>query len=116
MISMDSINKALASRGSALTQADLTVWYERVVAAQAAVGLERVAQLEKWGLQDHDLTTWLTILGEEYGELCKRVNAARFDNDGEDITATQAEAIKHEAKQVAAVAQAIMQVCDWDEA
>jgi hypothetical protein len=30
-------------------------------------------QDEKWGIQSHDFPTWVTILGEEFGEACQEV-------------------------------------------
>lgn len=30
-------------------------------------------QDEKWGIQSHDFPTWITILGEEFGEVCQEV-------------------------------------------
>lgn len=38
------------------------------------VRIERKNQNEKWGVQDHSLSEWCTILGEEFGELCEAVN------------------------------------------
>ena len=39
----------------------------------ADVDDERSRQEEKWGVQRHDLGIWLSILGEEYGEVCEAV-------------------------------------------
>jgi len=40
-------------------------------------------QDDKWGVQSHDFPTWMTILGEEYGESCQEVlnikNAENLD-------------------------------------
>jgi hypothetical protein len=35
--------------------------------------LERGRQVRKFGRQEHSLSGWLVILGEEYGEACKEV-------------------------------------------
>lgn len=35
------------------------------------VGLERLRQDSKWGLQRHEYGDWLKILGEEFGEVCQ---------------------------------------------
>ncbi len=43
---------------------------------------ERERQDNKWGEQNHNPFTWLTILGEEYGEACKAVLEAHFDGYG----------------------------------
>lgn len=37
----------------------------------AEVEAERHRQEGKWGPQHHDPATWLTILGEEFGEACQ---------------------------------------------
>jgi len=37
------------------------------------VALERASQDAKWGKQEHSLTTWITVLGEEVGEAAKEV-------------------------------------------
>jgi hypothetical protein len=34
---------------------------------------ERLRQNDKWGKQNHKPAGWLSILGEEYGEVCKAV-------------------------------------------
>ena len=39
---------------------------------------ERERQDKKWGEQNHDIATWLEILGEEYGEACKADLEYRF--------------------------------------
>ncbi len=35
---------------------------------------ERIRQDKKWGKQNHLSVVWLSIIGEEYGEMCKAVN------------------------------------------
>jgi hypothetical protein len=37
----------------------------------AEVGMERVRQQSIWGVQTHEPSVWLVILGEEYGEACQ---------------------------------------------
>lgn len=39
---------------------------------------ERKRQDEKWGVQDHSAPVWATIIGEEYGEMCKAINEYGF--------------------------------------
>lgn len=46
--------------------------------AAARVVLERSAQHQKWGEQNHDMSTWLCILHEETGELSQAVLHERF--------------------------------------
>lgn len=66
---------------------------------------ERRRQDEKWGEQNHDPFAYLTVLGEEYGELCQCALHARFGGPA-------AEHIREEAVQVAAVALAIVECLD----
>lgn len=40
---------------------------------------ERKRQDEKWGEQNHGAYTWMSIIGEEYGEMCKAVNEFGFN-------------------------------------
>lgn len=60
------------------------------------------------GEQNNDPFTFLTVLGEEYGELCKAALHNRFG--GPDAKNMMAEAI-----QVAAVALAIVECLDRDK-
>lgn len=39
-----------------------------------ALAAERSRQEDKWGFQDRDAHTWLSILGEEFGEVAKAIN------------------------------------------
>ena len=39
---------------------------------------ERTRQTEKWGVQTHGVTEWMTILAEEFGEACKAANECYF--------------------------------------
>jgi NTP pyrophosphatase (non-canonical NTP hydrolase) len=59
---------------------------------------ERKRQDEKWGEQNHNKTTWLSILGEEFGEVCRAVNES-------DNSALSAERITKELIHTAAVCQ-----------
>lgn len=44
-----------------------------------AVKLENLLQIEEFGIQDYTLEWWSTILGEEYGELCKAIIEYYFE-------------------------------------
>ena len=41
--------------------------------------MERIRQDEKWGEQNHDAPFWLSILGEEFGEVCRAVCEGKTD-------------------------------------
>lgn len=73
---------------------------------------ERKKQLEKWGIQNHEMTIWLAILHEETGELSEAVLHKIFGGP-------QRNYIFKEAVQVAAVALQIVEYLRqnmWDEA
>lgn len=55
---------------------------------------ERVRQDEKWGVQNHRADTWATIIGEEYGEMCKAVNEFGFNPTPETEQDIYTEAIQ----------------------
>ena len=69
---------------------------------------ERYRQTEKWGDQsgNHPFE-WMSILGEEYGELCEAVNETCFQSAHVKPELGGNAAILREAVQVAAVAVAI---------
>ncbi len=66
---------------------------------------ERERQEEKWGEQNHDPFTYLAILTEEVGELSEAALHSRFGGP-------EADNIRAEAVQVAAVALAIVECLD----
>ena len=70
---------------------------------------ERNRQDAKWGDQsgNHPFE-WMSILGEEYGELCEAVNETCFSNADKRERGGQDKIIK-EASHVAAVAVAIIE-------
>jgi len=43
-----------------------------------SVSDERDRQDEKWGEQNHRLSYWLSIIGEEFGEMCKAYNEGDY--------------------------------------
>lgn len=71
----------------------------------AAVLAERERQEQKWGEQNHDPFTYLTILCEEVGECSNAALETRFGNANIDDLRT-------ELIQVAAVAMAIVECLD----
>jgi hypothetical protein len=68
---------------------------------------ERSRQTAKWGIQRHSPERWLTILGEEYGELCEAVNETVMGGDHPERGGN--EAIVRETTHVAAVALQILE-------
>lgn len=77
-----------------------------------SIQAERRKQDEKWGDQsgNHPFE-WMSILGEEYGELCEAVNETYFGNAAHPERGG-AEKIRGEAVQVAAVAVALIEAID----
>lgn len=79
------------------------------IRALEAVREERQRQDLLWGDQSgNSLFEWLSILGEEYGELCETVNETCFKNPHHPERGG-AEHIAKEAAQVAAVAVQIIE-------
>ncbi len=77
---------------------------------------ERARQDQKWGEQNHDPFTYLTILMEEVGEFSHDALALRF---GASQGKATLETLRTEAVQVAAVALAMVECLDrakwaWD--
>lgn len=69
---------------------------------------ERITQIEKWGDEpcNHPFE-WMSILGEEFGELCEAVNETCFMNGTHPERGGDKNIIR-EATQIAAVAIAII--------
>lgn len=70
---------------------------------------ERCRQNLKWGEQNHDLPTWLTILVEEVGEFAEAVLDSTFGLDDKRYGIPDHDHVLVEITQVAAVATAIME-------
>lgn len=68
---------------------------------------ERKRQDEKWGEQNHDPFTYLTILMEEVGELSRAALHTKFGGDQGGL-----DHMREEAVQTAAVAMAIVECLD----
>jgi hypothetical protein len=73
---------------------------------------ERVRQDKKWGQQDNDPFTYLTVLGEEFGKVCQAALHLRFGGHA-------ANNLRTEALHTAAVALAFVECIDrglwvWD--
>lgn len=72
------------------------------------VAEERIRQNKKWGEQNHAPDFWMSILGEEYGEVCKEVQRMRFNGKSPDDFCK-------ELVQTAAVCVAILECVDRDK-
>lgn len=55
---------------------------------------ERSRQDEKWGEQNHSAYVWASIIGEEYGEMCKAINEFGFNPTPETEQDIYTEAIQ----------------------
>jgi NTP pyrophosphatase (non-canonical NTP hydrolase) len=69
---------------------------------------ERSKQDKKWGVQNHDPFTWLSILQEEVGEYAKEIN--EYPNGQLSYTN-----MRNECVQVAAVALQMVECIDRNE-
>jgi hypothetical protein len=82
--------------------------HEKVLAEIAS---ERERQDEKWGVQNHHPAEWLSILGEEFGEVCKAVCEAHFAGYK---TTGKWDNYREELIHTAAVAEAMIECHDRD--
>lgn len=83
--------------------------FDKLMDVLIEVSEERHRQDEKWGEQNHDPMIWLSILGEEFGEVCKGAQEAHFEgytsyNDWRNY--------REELIQTAAVAVAMVESLD----
>lgn len=87
----------------------MTIMSNDIEGALDMVKAERQRQESLWGDQswNHPFE-WISILGEEYGELCEAVNETLFENAAHPDRGGFEKIIK-EATQVAAVAVAIIE-------
>ena len=77
----------------------------KLTQAMTDVLAERQRQDAKWGQQNHDPFTYITVLGEEFGELCQAALHRRFGG-------AASSGLRDEAVQTAAVALAIVECLD----
>lgn len=73
-----------------------------MLVARRLINEERERQDSRWGEQDHDPITWMSILTEEVGEAAHAANENKWNEQSLDD-------FKNEMVQVAAVAQAIIE-------
>lgn len=74
---------------------------------------ERNRQDKKWGVQRHAFTTWMAILGEEYGESCQATMKESFatkDTDQDDLLS---ELVQTAAVAIAAAEQVLEERDNW---
>lgn len=74
------------------------------------ISSERINQVAKWGHQQHDYPTWLTILVEEVGEVAQAIQKGSVA-----YKSTDADDLYKELIQAAAVATAIAEQVITDE-
>lgn len=82
-----------------------------------AIDAERKRQDQKWGEQNHSLFSWMSILGEEYGELCKAINHAYWGVEMNIDTSKPhpMEKVFEELVHTTAVSIAILEALDRDK-
>ena len=73
---------------------------------------ERMAQDDKWGVQNHTPEWWLAILMEEVGELAQAILETHFDNGPGASHLRGMARIRNEAVQSCAVALAMIECID----
>lgn len=78
----------------------------------ADIVAERTKQDEKWGIQDHNFTTWLVILMEEVGEFSKAYLEFLFAKTTLADKQKQIVNVREELIQVCAVAVAMVECFD----
>lgn len=83
-------------------------WLANNKLALVLVNIERENQNDKWGDQNHTLSEWCTILGEEFGELCEAVNETVLYNADKPERAGKENILK-ECVHVSAVAVQILE-------
>jgi NTP pyrophosphatase (non-canonical NTP hydrolase) len=71
---------------------------------------ERNRQDRKWGQQRHDMTVWMTVIGEEFGEVCQVILKARPNPDWQ-IDGSR-DHLRAELVQLAAVTIAAIEAMD----
>jgi len=76
------------------------------------VMFERIQQDEKWGEQNHDDMTWITVLTEEVGEAAQASLSLAFGNQTGLNLQRQRANLRSELIQVAAVAVAHVEAID----
>ena len=74
------------------------------------VGTERAVQKVEWGEQNHRPLLWFSIIGEEYGEMCRAFNEYTFDKNTYHLVD-----LKREAIQVAAACVAMLEYMERQE-
>lgn len=97
---------------------EIEVQDEQEAQAIRMVIAERRRQDDKFGKQDHDLSWWMVILGEEFGETCEAIceyrwgDVARPSDHDSAHAPTRLARVNHtmaETSQVAAVGVAMIQ-------
>ena len=72
---------------------------------------EDIAQIEKWGYQEHDIFEWLAIIGLTVGEMNKAILEHEMMQWNHEQRAEKWNAIEKEATQVATLALKMAWMC-----
>ena len=72
------------------------------------IAKERIRQDEKFGEQNHHPLVWFSIIGEEFGEMCKAYNDYTLKDDDSNSW----DAMQQEAVQTAACCVAMLECLD----
>lgn len=98
-----------------LSAKELKLWNAARENVAEDVESERRCHLEKWGIQKHPPEVWLAILSEEVGEMAEALLNLKFNTFPIDVQSYEFK-VRHEAIQIAAVASAIAQYIDEEQA
>ena len=60
----------------------------------AQIRMERRRQIEKWGTNHHPPDTYIRVLGEEFGEVCRAANDRQWHNYREELIQVAAVAVR----------------------
>ena len=77
------------------------------------IATERARQNAKFGEQNHDGGTWLTVLAEEVGELAEAVLFMRGEQSAKALASSRDEHRAHARKEAIEIAAVAIEVVEW---